>query len=69
MGRSTFEGPILSGDNRFGALRDVGYVRLSQTGQLLLTNTTVGTAGYSGGSGQFVWSNNIPNLKFPFQGR
>ena len=23
MARSTFEGPILSGDNRFGALRDV----------------------------------------------
>ena len=30
MARSTFEGPILSGDSRFGPLRDVGYARLSQ---------------------------------------
>jgi hypothetical protein len=62
MARSTFEGPILSGDNRFGALRDVGYTELCQGVDLVLTNTTVGTAGYSGASGQFVWSNNIPNL-------
>ena len=30
MGRSTFEGPILSGDNRFGPQRDVGPVLLAQ---------------------------------------
>ena len=62
MARSTFEGPILSGDNRFGALRDVGYAVLEQDCYIDLSNTTVGTAGYSGGSGQFVWGNNIPNL-------
>jgi len=62
MARSTFEGPILSGDNRFGALRDVGYTVLEQDCYIDLSNSTVGTAGYSGGSGQFVWGNNIPNL-------
>jgi len=62
MARSTFEGPILSGDNRFGALRDVGYAVLEQDCYIDLSNTTLGTAGYSGGSGQFVWGNNIPNL-------
>ncbi len=30
MGRSTFDGPILSGDNRFGPQRDVGPVLLAQ---------------------------------------
>jgi len=63
MARSTFEGPILSGDNRFGALRDVGYTVLEQDCYIDLSNSTVGTAGYSGGSGQFVWGNNIPNLQ------
>jgi len=62
MARSTFEGPILSGDNRFGALRDVGYAVLEQDCYIDLSNSTLGTAGYSGGSGQFVWGNNIPNL-------
>ena len=62
MARSTFEGPILSGDNRFGALRDVGYTVLEQDCYIDLSNSTVGTAGYSGGSGQFAWGNNIPNL-------
>ena len=62
MARSTFEGPILSGDNRFGTLRDVGYTVLEQDCYIDLSNTTVGTDGYSGGSGQFVWGNNIPNL-------
>jgi len=62
MARSTFEGPVLSGDNRFGPLRDVGYTVLEQDCYIDLSNTTVGTAGYSGGSGQFVWGNNIPNL-------
>jgi len=62
MARTTFEGPIISGDNRFGALRDTGYTVLEQDCYIDLSNTTVGTAGYSGGSGQFVWGNNIPNL-------
>ena len=62
MARTTFEGPIISGDNRFGALRDIGYTVLEQDCYIDLSNTTVGTNGYSGGSGQFVWGNNIPNL-------
>ena len=40
MGRSTFEGPILAGDNRFGPLRNVGYPELYQYANLTLTNTT-----------------------------
>jgi hypothetical protein len=62
MGRSTFEGPVLSGNNRFGPLRNVGYQRLSQNCILDFAATGgSGTAGYAGGSGQFVSSNNIPN--------
>lgn len=61
MARSTFEGPILSGDNRFGPLRNVGYTLLSQSAQLTLTNTTANTAAYGGSSGVFVASNGIPN--------
>ena len=61
MARSTFEGPILAGDNRFGALRDVGYARLTQSAGLVLTNTTANTANYGGASQQFVSSNGIPN--------
>jgi hypothetical protein len=61
MARSTFEGPILSGDNRFGPLRNVGYALLSQSAQLTLTNTSANTANYGGASGQFVASNGIPN--------
>jgi len=61
MARSTFSGPILSGDNRFGALRDVGYTALAQFASLTFTNTTANTAGYAGSSGQFVGSNAIPN--------
>jgi hypothetical protein len=61
MARSTFEGPILSGDNRFGPQRDVGYSLLSQTVLLDFSNTTSNTANYGGGSGVFVTSNNIPN--------
>jgi hypothetical protein len=30
MGRSTFEGPVIAGDNRFGPQRNVGYVQLIQ---------------------------------------
>ena len=61
MGRSTFEGPILSGDQRFGPQRDVGYALLSQYCILDFSNTTPGTAGYSGASTVFVTPNNIPN--------
>jgi len=61
MSRSTFSGPILSGDQRFGALRDVGYTALAQFASLTFTNTTVNTAGYAGASTQFVGSNGIPN--------
>jgi hypothetical protein len=62
MARSTFEGPILSGNSRFGPLRNVGYTNLSQETSIVLTNTTNGTAGYGGVSGQFVNGNNIPNV-------
>jgi len=61
MARSTFEGPILQGNNRFGPLRNVGYVESVQSLYLDLTNVTAGTAGYSGSNGQFVGSNGIPN--------
>ena len=61
MARSTFDGPVLSGDNRFGPLRDVGYTRLTQYVGLDFSNTTANTANYSGASGQFVVSNDIPN--------
>ena len=62
MARSTFAGPILSGNSRFGGIRDVGYTDLCQETSIVLTNTTAGTAGYSGGSGQFVNGNQIPNI-------
>ena len=62
MARSTFEGPILSGDNRFGPLRDVGSVEVVQSTDVNFTNTTSGSAGYAGSSGQFVWGNGIPNV-------
>jgi hypothetical protein len=62
MGRSTFEGPVISGDNRFGPLRDIGYTVLEQDAYIDFAVTTGnGTANYAGGSGQFVGSNNIPN--------
>jgi len=61
MARSTFDGPILSGDNRFGPQRNIGYTTLTQSGYLNLLNTTSATAGFAGGSGTFVTSNNIPN--------
>jgi len=62
MGRSTFDGPILSGDVRFGPLRNVGYSQLVNNVDLDFSNTTLGTSTYSGFSGQFVNSNGIPNL-------
>ena len=61
MGRATFEGPVIAGDNRFGPLRNVGYAELYQFAALNLTNVTPATAGYAGGSASFVNSNNIPN--------
>jgi hypothetical protein len=62
MARSTFEGPVLAGDQRFGALRNVGYAGLVQDAYIDLSNTTLGTNGYSGGSGQYVFANGIPNV-------
>jgi len=61
MGRSTFEGPVLAGDNRFGPFRNVGYDTLTQNGYLNLTNTSANTAGYAGASTVFAVGNNIPN--------
>lgn len=61
MARSTFEGPILSGDVRFGPQRNVGYAELTQQANILLTNTTPNTIAYGGASGQFVASNGITN--------
>ena len=61
MARSTFSGPILSGDNRFTVQRNVGYTILSQNCVLDFSNSTNGTANYGGASGQFVTSNNVPN--------
>jgi hypothetical protein len=61
MARSTFEGPVLAGDNRFGPFRNVGYAILSQSARLILTNTSANTANYGGASGQFVASNGIAN--------
>ena len=61
MARSTFDGPILAGSNRFGPLRNVGYTDLVQSATIVLTNTTNGTANYGGTSGQFVNGNGIPN--------
>jgi hypothetical protein len=63
MARATFEGPILSGDSRFGPLRNVGYTELVQDTTIVLTNTTNGTANYGGASQQFVNGNLIPNTK------
>ena len=63
MARSTFSGPILSGSNRFGPIRDVGYTDLAQNIDMNFANTGGnGTAGYAGGSGQFVNGNLIPNV-------
>ena len=47
MGRSTFEGPVLSGNNRFGPLRNVGYQRLSQN--CILDFAATGGSGTAGG--------------------
>jgi hypothetical protein len=63
MARSTFEGPVIAGDNRFGPLRNVGYVELVQDVYIDLSVTTPGTNGYSGTSGQYAFSNSIPNIQ------
>jgi hypothetical protein len=62
MARSTFDGPILSGDNRYGPLRNVGTPLLAQHIDISFANTTVGTNTYSGSSGVFVNGNGIQNL-------
>jgi len=60
MARSTFEGPILAGDNRFGALRNTGSARLSQNSFVDYSVTTGnGTPGYPGAASQFVNSNQL----------
>jgi hypothetical protein len=61
MARSTFDGPILSGTQRFGNFRNVGYAVLAQSATLNIANTTANTAGFGGSSGVFVDSNGIPN--------
>jgi len=62
MARSTFEGPVLSGDNRFGPLRNVGYAMLAQHVDINFAVTTANTAGFGGSSGVFVNGNGIPNV-------
>jgi hypothetical protein len=61
MARSTFEGPVLSGTQRFSPLRNVGYARLQQDIYIDYSVTTNATAGYGGASTQFVNGNTIPN--------
>jgi hypothetical protein len=61
MARSTFEGPVLAGDTRFGPLRNVGYSELVQDAYIDLSISTPGTNGYSGASGQYAFANGIPN--------
>ena len=64
MARSTFDGPILSGDNRFGPFRNVGYADLVQSVGMNVATTTANTANYGGASaGVFVKANGIPNAQ------
>ena len=65
MARATFEGPLLSGDSRFGPLRNVGYSQLVQNCDVDISNTTSGTSTFGGSSGNFVNSNTIPNVISP----
>jgi hypothetical protein len=65
MARATFEGPILSGDSRFGPLRNVGYSQLVQNCDVDISNTTSGSSTFGGSSGNFVNSNTIPNVISP----
>lgn len=57
MARSTFEGPILAGTNRYPPFRNTGSVEITQNGGMQLTNTTPNTALFGGSSGVFVTSN------------
>jgi len=60
MARATFEGPVLSGDNRFGPLRNVGSARLSQNAVVDYSVATGnGTTAYPGASTQFVNGNQL----------
>lgn len=62
MARTVLEGPILSGDQRFGPFRNVGYADLVQSTGMSIANTSANTALYGGASaGVFVKSNGIPN--------
>ena len=61
MGRSTFDGPMLAGDQRFAPQRNIGSADLVQSAFLDFSVTTPNTANYGGSSGVFVNSNNIPN--------
>jgi hypothetical protein len=61
MGRSTFEGPVIAGDNRFGPFRNTGYMAMNQFAGLNIATTTPNTANYGGSSQVFVKSNGIPN--------
>ena len=64
MARSTFEGPILAGDNRFGPFRNVGYADLAQSVGMNVATTTANTANYGGaGGGVYVKANGIPNAQ------
>lgn len=65
MARTTFDGPILSGSNRVGPLRNVGYADLVQSAFIDLSVTANGTALYGGTSGNFVSSSIIPNQNAP----
>jgi hypothetical protein len=65
MARTTFDGPILSGANRTGPLRNVGYTDIVQSAFIDLSVTANGTALYGGGSGQFVSSSIVPNQNAP----
>ena len=63
MGRSTFEGPVLAGDSRFGPFRNVGYMDLVQSTGMNIAQTTANTALYGGASTIFVNGNTIPNTQ------
>jgi len=61
MGRSTFDGPIQAGDQRFAPQRNIGSVDLVQTAFLDFSVKTPNKANYGGTSCVFVNSNGIPN--------
>lgn len=63
MARSTFEGPVLAGENRFPPFRNIGGTELVQYGSMVFTNTTANTPNFAGGSGQFVTGGQtFPNI-------